>query len=119
MKTNNIIEQKITQFKGKTFSNSEDALNWWREVMRDIVEATCEEMLVEERDFIRLDRGYSGTCEKHRYLHGGDITCKDCQEAITAKHKAQAETVVFNELINQCCALQREKGQEIKNKLKL
>ena len=80
--------------------------NWIEKALKETIEKTVDAMLVEERELIWVN------CVKHNLSTPMKelVKCKDCRWEVGPED-------VLN--FNQCCALQKEKGQEIKNKLKL
>ena len=90
-----IIEKKITQFKGKTFSNSEDALDYWRKALKEVQEATIKAMLVEEREILR------------QKLKEFNVAPSDLNEKLVLNRE---------QFINQCCQEQRKRAEEILKK---
>ena len=83
------IEDYIIQFSGKTFSNSEDALDYWRKALQDNTEAVIKAMIVEEREIKREDYAFESMFE--------------VQERIAEGH-------------NQCRAIQLENAEKLRNK---
>ena len=81
------IEKYIIQYQGETFSNSEQALDFWRKALKENTETTCKAMLVEKRKYVTQPAEYKGS-----------------------------NANVWREGFNQCCALQKEKAKNLTNK---